>query len=500
VDEKNVRKSFQFRKFLRNVVLHSEDPNDANIDESFAKFARTQEATIGAFNKQFIEKMRDIMPKKGYVKVSQITSVTFNFLYQLFEKLYDGEKEKGPKARQRVEAFIDDHLKEDGGKKSESYQEKLKQFIKKYHFRNFLRSLKRLHDFTEEDEFWEGISDEFLRPIRSLLDVFLSFQVFYDHHLQEKTIRPPLLRVTARGKLELVTRWLVARHQQEETTQVPKLTAGIDLGLNEFMTLDIRDDDPGIADHEASKYLFSASEGTELKASATDHPESSLIPALKQAREQYYAKHGKKENGQAALIKQKCAKISHLWEVHQEAYSRFSRLASVPANGKGKSSLCSAQLNLLRKHHVNAQSVSDKIKRSGRELAHVATSFIRYLAATAHIGEIHAESLKGFEILGSGRAILNRDLSNWVRGLFNELMNYKTASIKAGTGYSLVSARYTSKRCYSCGNIGRRGIIGPNDAFTELGYGTAFRCSNPLCPLHDQVIHADLNAARNICH
>ena len=102
-------------------------------------------------------------------------------------------------------------------------------------------------------------------------------------------------------------------------------------------------------------------------------------------------------------------------------------------------------------------------------------------------------------MLGKGLKSLNKELSGWIRGLITELLKYKMQSIKAGVGYTSIDARYTSKYCHICGNIGRRGAI-IRGKFLEKGYGLAFSCSNPFCEGHNLVINADLNAARNICH
>ncbi|MHA1283380.1 MAG: hypothetical protein ACTSQP_12805, partial [Promethearchaeota archaeon] len=165
-------------------------------------------------------------------------------------------------------------------------------------------------------------------------------------------------------------------------------------------------------------------------------------------------------------INQKVLRIKHLWDAYFETYSKYGKLLS-------HDNLNNFQLNLLKKYYLEAVNLSDKIKRSYLDLGHTATAFIAHSGAYLDVEDIKFENLRSFEVAGRG-------------------------GINSDVQYSRKNPYRTSKLCHVCKTPGKRGKVYPGNRFIEKGYGSAFICTNQLCPAKDRIINADLNAARNI--
>jgi hypothetical protein len=415
-------------------------------------------------------------------------------LYSLFE--HKSSSPRFPFKRDGIRDCIQDYFQQNDINPStfngmEDLEEQFKALISAPKMNTMIGDMiafRRLYD-TQKGSIGSSLRnrlDQIIPPMAQLFEIFLKFS----QYSREETIRPPMLRVTDSGQLELISRWYVAKHQRKETkTRSTSLTLGIDLGITELMTLDISS---RISKHDATgvhQFLFSASSETgQLEKSiellsGNSHEVRDMNKHLKFLRTEYYEKV-------RDTIRQKLTNIGHLWDVRQAAYAQYGRLLSKPR-------LKSFQRNLLRKRFLKQMNLSDKITRCYREVAHLASGFIRQTATLLEIDQVNMEYLQGFETFGGSRS-LNKELSNWIRGLIAEFLEYKLRAVKSGAKLSQKEARYTSKFCSVCGHIGKRGTYHNVHGFIEHGYGLAFSCTNPFCPQFRKIRNADLNASRNI--
>ena len=323
--------------------------------------------------------------------------------------------------------------------------------------------------------------------LNRIINLFRDYMEYFRNFVEERTLSPAMLRVTPGGNLEVISRWKVAKHQrQENDIRRESLSLNADLGVSELMTIDVRNNNPAINELDKDKYVFSSSDEEDLIKGEGTLSDPDLNAKLERLRDEYYQKDGAQEQ-----IADKFDRIKHLWDVYNDAYAKYGKLLS-------REHLNPYKQNLLRKYYLDSINLSDKIRTSTRELAHFASGCLRYVAAALEVDSVRLEELSGFEVLGKGKKSLNKELSNWIRGLVGELLKYKLESINIGVELRKKQARYTSKQCHACGNIGRRGQLLEGVGFVEKGYGLAFKCSNPFCEKYDAVINADLNAARNI--
>ncbi|MGQ4874383.1 MAG: zinc ribbon domain-containing protein, partial [Promethearchaeia archaeon] len=363
-----------------------------------------------------------------------------------------------------------------------------------------------------------------LKLIHKFLNYFIDY---YENFVRDTTLSPVMLRITPGGDFKVITRWSVAIHGQkgDENENSDEMIAeadsgggcslsmGIDLGVSELMTIDIRNNDALISETSDDKYLFSNFEGIELiKSGSGANLDEDLIGKLEYVRAYYYdsidiAAPGVNNPDNVNIninrgslrdtINQKVLRIKHLWDAYFEAYSKYGKLLS-------HDNLNNFQLNLLKKYYLEAVNLSDKIKRSYLDLGHTATAFIAHSGAYLDVEDIKFENLRSFEVAGRGGrggkrvSLLNRELSTWIRGIIADLMPYKVNCINSDVQYSRKNPYRTSKLCHVCKTPGKRGKIYPGNRFIEKGYGSAFICTNQLCPAKGRVINADLNAARNI--
>ncbi|MHA1283258.1 MAG: zinc ribbon domain-containing protein [Promethearchaeota archaeon] len=349
----------------------------------------------------------------------------------------------------------------------------------------------------------KAISSEFgnnenFRLLCLINEIFNVFSDDYYYKLTDRTLSPCMLRIAPGGRLELITRWDAAIRGQKRENKVlgsnTEFTFGVDLGVSELITFDIRNDDASIEEHDPRKYSFSDSEGDMLEPNdyILGLPEK-VERRLDILKDMYYDDGGLRDRINYGILR-----IRHLWGLYFEKYSEYSKLAS-------KKNLNRYRLSLLRKYYLEAASISDKIKRSYRSLSHLASGFLAKTSAILPVDRFYMENLRSYNIAGRASRYsrrlraLNRELSSWIRGSIADMLKYKLKCVQTDIEFAEKNPYRTSKLCHICKTPGKRGKVSQNNRFIERGYGLAFICINPLCENYNKVINADLNAARNIC-
>ncbi len=172
------------------------------------------------------------------------------------------------------------------------------------------------------------------------------------------------------------------------------------------------------------------------------------------------------------------------------------------AHGEGLGEILIAESDYLKVKYQNRQKIeaiakkSNKSKRHRIKLNNLGRKKLerRRIKHTAKVKTkiyqgTHSVLDKAFEIVCEDLAVpikakknrgknTNRRLSGWVKGLMADAL--EQVSPRRGASVVLVNAAYTSQACSCCGSLGDR-------------QGDAFYCTE--CRV---VLHADMNAARNV--
>jgi transposase len=150
-----------------------------------------------------------------------------------------------------------------------------------------------------------------------------------------------------------------------------------------------------------------------------------------------------------------------------------------------------APANILKRECM-LTSVWRKVRRLDREISHQVACQTTWFCEKYHVKTVYFEDLRYFQGKG-GMHTFSWNLSTNLWGLIIEGVRYRRQAMGHTRGVWTVNPAWTSQKCSSCGEKGRR-VETITDTLETKG-GEYFFC--PSCQVH---LHADINAAHNLIH